>query len=398
MAEIKERILVIAPDPNERAVIVEAALEPYGYQVTSTDDGSMALQLIFNEYPDAIVMDFNPPNLSGADILAALNSQSMDIPVVVLANPGREKDALHAFRLGARDYLVRPVREAELIQVVERVLKEGRFRRERERLIGEIHQAASDAEQRLREMRTLISIGKAVAASRNLDEVFDRVIRSAIHLTRAESVGFFLRDGQTNQLILRAGQNLSSNLIDKIGQPVEDQLANLVMTSREVYETSGEASAQFRPAQQGAHALIYAPLVVQDAAVGLLWVANSRMDFDSHAKELMGALSDYAGIAVVNAHLFNTMQSHSRRLEAINQQLQTQAGSQAEDGSFLAINQDNVRRLRGTVTHLMGSMNLFRTGEMGPIQAGHQAAVDVMHRELETLVALVDQLMPPSAG
>ena len=112
MAEIKERILVIAPDPNERAVIVEAALEPYGYQVTSTDDGSMALQLIFNEYPDAIVMDFNPPNLSGADILAALNSQSMDVPVVVLANPGREKDALHAFRLGARDYLVRPVREA----------------------------------------------------------------------------------------------------------------------------------------------------------------------------------------------------------------------------------------------------------------------------------------------
>jgi hypothetical protein len=40
-------------------------------------------------------------------------------------------------------------------------------------------------------------------------------------------------------------------------------------------------------------------------------------------------------------------------------------------------------------------MNLFRTGEMGKLPAGQQAAVDVMHRELELLVGQVDELMPP---
>jgi len=167
-----------------------------------------------------------------------------------------------------------------------------------------------------------------------------------------------------------------------------------------VYVASGEGLKQFRPAQEGASMVIYAPLVVQDNAVGLLWVANSRSQFEMSLKDIVSALADYAAIAVVNAHLFNTMQNRTRQLEAINKQLQGQvipAAAPAAGGNA-SLNKDAIGKLRSGLTHLMGSMNLFRTGEMGQLPAGQQAAVDVMHRELDTLVQMLDEALPKDAA
>lgn len=394
MSDRKDRILVIDPNANERDSLVEGTLIPYGYEVQTASDGGDGLKMILENKPDLLILDLKSPGLTAADLMAALNSQALDLPVVVLVDKGHEIDALHAFRLGVKDFAARPIRDAEVIQIVDRLMKDIRVRRDREVLVGEVKQASGEAEQRLREQRTLMSIGKAVTASRNLDEVFDRVIRAATQLTRAESVGFFLRDTDTNQLILRAGQNLSRSLVDKIGQPVADGIAPIVMNSKEVYVASGEGLAKFKPAQEGASMVIYAPLVVQDSVVGLLWVANAKAKFEHHHKDIMSALADYAAIAVVNAHLFNTMQTRTRQLEAMTKQMEG-AGIEA-GGSVMPISSETLGTMRTGLTHLMGSMNMFRTGEMGKLQASQQAATDVMHRELEKLIALLDELSPPA--
>jgi two-component system NtrC family sensor kinase len=369
-------------------MLTQATLEPFGYEVQSTGDGPEGLTMILEDPPDLLVLDLHPNNLSGADVIAALSSQALDLPVVILADVGAEKEALHAFRLGARDYVVRPLREAEMIQVIERIMRDVRLRRDREMLVGEVRQASSESEQRLRELKTLMTIGKTVTFARSLDEVFDRVNRAAIQLTRAEAVGFFLRDEASGSLILRAGQNLSRNLLDLMGQPVEDGLAAIVLNSHETFMQSGEGLTQFRPAQAGATAVIYAPLVVQDKPIGLLWVANTRLEFAPHMKDIMTALADYAAIAVVNTRLLTLSRTQpAPQPEAVEEE-------QIAVSDQPAIDYELAGSLRGTLTHLMGSMNLFRTGEMGRLSPSHQAAVDVMHRELEEAVAHLDQLVP----
>ncbi|MBN1430214.1 MAG: response regulator [Anaerolineae bacterium] len=389
MSSNKERIFIIDPIEHERITLSHATLEPFGYEVQSTGDGAEGLTAILSDPPDLLVLDLHPESLSGADVMAALSAQAVDLPVVILADVGAEKEALHAFRLGARDYVVRPLREAEMIQVIERIMRDIRVRRDRESLVGEVRQASSEAEQRLRELKTLMSIGKTVTFARSLDELFDRVVRAAIQITRAESVGFFLRDEASGALILRAGQNLSRNLLDRMGQPVEDELASVVMSSGETFLQGGEALTQFRPAQQGATAVIYAPLVVQSKPIGLLWVANTRLQFAPHMKDVMTALADYAAIAVVNTRLRSTSQSRSEPelVQPVVEELD-------ETGDQAAIDMELVGSLRSKLTHLMGNMNLFRTGEMGPLPPSHQAAVDVMHREFEEAVAHLDELMP----
>lgn len=391
MSTRKERVFILDPNDQERTTLAQATLEPFGFEVQTAGDGSAALTTILEDPPDVLILDMHPEGLSGADILAALNSQALDLPVVVLADAGAEKEALHAFRLGAKDYVVRPLREAEIIQVVERVMKDVRMRRDREALVGEVRHASGEADQRLRELRTLMSIGKTVSVARSLDDVFDRVIRAAIQLTRAEAVGFYLRDDEAKALVLRAGQNLSRNLADRMGQPVDDGLAGVVLSSQETFMQSGEGLRQFRPAQEGATAVIYAPLMVQENPVGLLWVANTRLDFAPHMKDIMTALADYAAVAVMNIRLLAAVQEGAARPQAAEVEA-------AGPASQPAIDLEAASKLRQTFTHLLGSMNLFRTGEMGLLPPAQQAAVDVMHRELEQSIAQLDRLVPPDTA
>lgn len=404
-----ETILVIDHDPDERAFLVEAVLAPFGYQVDSAEDGSTGLQMAINAAPDVVLLDMELSDLSGQDLLAALSAQIPDLPVIVLANKGEERVALDAFRLGARDFLSRPVREAELIQIVERVLQDVRIRSEREALIREVQHAADTSESHLRELKTLMGIGKSVAALNKSSEVFDRVLRAALQLTHGESAGLYLIKQGSDELILEDGLNMSRNLVEGVGLPVEDDLASLVLNSQEPYLGSGSGLTQLHPAQEGAVSVIYAPLVFQGQAIGVLWVANSRVIFEPYMRDIVSALSDYAAIALHNTQTLEDkearVQEHQEdalteyRLEQAVQEPEelVLTSVEAEESSGTTSNTDStlIADLRHSMTELLGNMNLFRTGEMGPLGAGQQAAVDVMHRQLDALIAYLDSLLPP---
>jgi two-component system NtrC family sensor kinase len=397
VAENADRILVIDQDPEERAVLIEAALEPFGYEVDAAATGSEGLTKIEGSPPDVVVLDLHlTEGLSGHDVMAAINAHALDVPVILLANQGAEQEALRSFRLGAKDYIVRPVRETELVQVVERALKEVRLRRDRENLLREVRHAAQQTERHLGDLRTLMSIGKSITALHTLDKVFDGVTRAAIQLTGAETGGVFVRDDQSSGVILQAGRNLSRELSDRLGEVIEDDLAVMVMSSGETYIGSGEGLRRFSPAESKASAVIYAPLVVHGSPLGLLWVANQRVTFREHMKDLMTALADYAAIAVFNARLFATMEARTRQLEALA------AGAAPEESPAEreadARSEKLVRRIREPLASLLGTMNLFRTGEMGRLRSSHQAAVDVMYRKLVNLVELVDSTSQPEDG
>jgi len=406
VSEHKDTILVIDGDSEEASLFVDGALVPFGYEADYVADGGAGLAMVLESLPDILVLDLNPVGLSGYDILAALNAQAVDVPVILLVDPQNEQAARQAFRLGARDYLVRPVRETELIQSVEQLMNDVRLRRDRESLVSEARHADEEAEQRLRELKTLMGIGKSVTALTDQNEVLDRVIRAAIQLTKAETVGIFLLDHQTDELILHAGQNLSRNLLDHMGEPIDDDLATMIMNSQETYIASGEGLRRYPPAQQGATAVIYAPMAVQENSIGVLWVANTRLPFEPFMKDLMTALGDYAAIAVANARLFATMEERTQQLEVANVQLQAQqdevgqgeAAPVGDGESAVRSRQELAGQIRSPLTEILGNLNLFRTGEMGPLPASHQAAVDVMHRQVEALVLLIDDLSPPDTG
>jgi DNA-binding response OmpR family regulator len=401
--ERKDRIMVITGSDDERDMLVESTLGPLGYAVQSAGDGGtgLAMALEKDNRPDVIILDLDLEGLKGQDVMAALNAQAVDVPIIAIANRGQERALLDAFRLGAKDYIMRPLREAEMVQVVERALKEVRISREREQLIEEVRTAAQEAERHLRELKMLMGVGRSVTATVQPKEVFERVMRAALQMTRADTAGLFSLDPATGDMIVEAGHNMSRNLIENLGHPITDDLASLVMNSQEAYLGMGEGLQKFRPAQQGVAAVIYAPMVFQDKPIGVLWVSNAKLGFDAYLRDIMSALADYAAIAVSNARLFQEMEARAQNYDVSADQMETQQTSRSAlyeaEASASPQASGVLREIRRPLTELLGNMNLFRTGEMGQIAAGQQAAVDVMHRQLDSLVRRIDQLVPPDS-
>jgi len=115
------RILVVDDDKNLRWVL-NTQLEDMGYSVSSAAGGLDALAAIAKNPPSLVLTDLKMPGLSGIDLLQRIRSEYPEVPAVVITAFGTIQSAVEAMRLGAYDYLTKPIDFDELAIVVNRVL------------------------------------------------------------------------------------------------------------------------------------------------------------------------------------------------------------------------------------------------------------------------------------
>jgi CheY-like chemotaxis protein len=82
-------------------------------------DGDQALQLVAASPPDVIVLDLKMPGLDGLEVLRRVKKDYPQVEVIILTGHGAEKDEDEARRLGAFEYLKKPVEIAELTQLIQ---------------------------------------------------------------------------------------------------------------------------------------------------------------------------------------------------------------------------------------------------------------------------------------
>jgi len=342
MAKQQDRILVVDDDMHSLDLIVKQVLAPLGYQVAAVTDGGAALPQALNFAPAVMIISLSLQGFSGRDLLTALRSQGFDAPIIVIVPPQGEAQALAAFRLGARDYLARPLREAEIVNTVDRVLGEGRLKRERAQLEAQIKQANAELEERVKELVTLAAIGKAVINLHDIGALFARLVDGAVQLTGAEMGWLALADEPGGQLSLYAAKNVPGN--PKLRGPWDDGLSSLVMQSGEALNITGPGMAQFRIAQIARSALV-TPIKAREQVVGVLTVAHkSAKAFDDRYQALLNAVADYASIAVVNVRLFQALEARARSLQQANEELR-----QAEETRHLRTRHEVQQKVADTL-------------------------------------------------
>jgi DNA-binding NtrC family response regulator len=119
MAELT--ILIVDDDPEMRALLGEF-LSQDGYSVEEAATGAEALIRLRTECFSAIVIDKNMPGLSGLDLLPGLRTICPETPVVLITAFGDAATYLEALEKGAYEYLFKPFRMEELLQVLRRAL------------------------------------------------------------------------------------------------------------------------------------------------------------------------------------------------------------------------------------------------------------------------------------
>ncbi|RUO30271.1 response regulator [Aliidiomarina soli] len=113
---LNTRVLLIEDDLVFQQ-LVERFLEQRGYQVTCADDGEQGWNLVQQGEFDIVLCDLNLPGLSGLEVLERLLHSYAQLPVIVISASERMSDIREAVRLGAWDYLVKPVEHLETLDV-----------------------------------------------------------------------------------------------------------------------------------------------------------------------------------------------------------------------------------------------------------------------------------------
>jgi DNA-binding response OmpR family regulator len=120
------RILLIE-DNADLAFGLTTALEVEGYEVVHAGTGPGGLDQAVHGAPDLIVLDLMLPLMSGYEVLRRLRQQECVAPVLILTAKGEEADKVQGFRLGADDYVVKPVGVLEFLARVEARLRRDPF-------------------------------------------------------------------------------------------------------------------------------------------------------------------------------------------------------------------------------------------------------------------------------
>lgn len=123
--------ILLIEDESDLRLSFSAYFRDMGYQVVEAENGMMGLELLRSTEPDLVFTDLRMPLLDGFGVIEAVTQESPATPVIVISGTGEMADAIKAMRMGARDFVMKPVYELEELDLVaKRALQENALQQE----------------------------------------------------------------------------------------------------------------------------------------------------------------------------------------------------------------------------------------------------------------------------
>jgi len=214
---------------------------------------------------------------------------------------------VEAFRLGARDYMIKPFTSEQVISVIDRAFSEERLRKEKGQLV------------------ILSAVGKSVVSLLDLEDLLNRIVEAGVRVTEAEEGFLLLVDTESDDLYLRAGKNLGESHGQGFRLKVEDTLAGEVVKSAKPVRRGGKRTGRDFKVRTGylVKSLLHVPLLLRDDVIGVLSVDRqvSDTEFTETDEYLLSALADYAAISIENATLYDELRKSIEDLRRSQREL-----------------------------------------------------------------------------
>src|SRR5437667_6146661 len=152
-----EKVLIVEDEENERTGLAEL-VSSWGYSAETARDGQEGHEKVLAWSPSIVITDLKMPRLSGLELLERIASDSQTIAVIVVTAQGTIDSAVQAMRIGAYDYVTKPIDTSRLRTILQNATA----------LLG----ARVELEATRRKLRDAGSLGSLVGPSKKMQEIF----------------------------------------------------------------------------------------------------------------------------------------------------------------------------------------------------------------------------------
>jgi len=133
-----DEIILIVDDEKSIRTTLGGILNDEGFSVSTAHDGETALQIVDESPPDLVLLDIWLPGIDGVEVLQKIKEKYPELPVIMISGHGTVETAVKSTRLGAYDYIEKPLSLDKIILTIEHALEHTRLSREYRRLSREM--------------------------------------------------------------------------------------------------------------------------------------------------------------------------------------------------------------------------------------------------------------------
>ncbi len=291
------RILVVDDEEDITEVLADL-LSEMGYDVETARDGQEAWERIQADPHHVVITDLKMPRMDGLGLLQAIREAGHHSAVIIMTGFATVETAIEALKIGAYDYILKPFKVGELLQVVERAVE--KLRLEAENL-------------QLREQIALLRLSESVSPSLSLDEVLQIVVEAARREVGADAVELWFRPPKSTTFSGRKGLGTEGPVEPVLSDPAA--LEPLLANAPHVQIRGRQLDRLLAPQAAGrVRTLLSVPLRKGGRLLGILnaYSRKKRGAFLPRDEKALLVLGDRAASSLENALLYADLENTFR--------------------------------------------------------------------------------------
>lgn len=288
-------------------------LQKKSASVTCVSSGEEALKLLKSKTFNLVLSDVILTGMSGLQLLKVIKEINPDTEVIIITGNASSYTAIKALRLGAYDFIVKPIDdEAILYNVVERTLEKQALAMENQRLISDLSVKNRELKDALDMMKTLNRTCAHISATHDIGEILRTLVESAVEQIRATRGYLLLHDKQNDIFYMKVNVGIEQALAKKFTLKAGRGISGLVAAKNRPLRLGNDIPPSITPRMleedpngelYNAPGLLSVPLCVKEKVVGVVNVSGRACGtpFTTTEMDFLSTLATHAAIAINNA-------------------------------------------------------------------------------------------------
>jgi diguanylate cyclase (GGDEF)-like protein len=369
-------ILIVDDEVSFRSMMVELLIDA-GFVVAGAESAEGALAMMEQCRYDIVFSDLRMPGMDGISFLREIKKRDASIEVVMVTSHTSVSSAIEALRLGAYDYLIKPLDEVEqVLALIKRISEKIALEREKKKLLEDLRNKNRELEESRKkviqysmDLSALYAAEKEIMAGLDLMEVYHRSVTSLSKLIDLRPSLFWVLSESGKNLIPEAQCGLeeinNKNWTIRLSDPLVPPQWNIPPALKEALVSKVNAGAA-----------LFHPVFSHQKLFGFIAIFDSKKDlFTEREAEILSRFSSSIAIAIENAKLYERVKGlairdgltglyNRRHFEEVLKVEMLRAARHKQAVSLIFIDVDHFKNYNDSHGHLMGDEILKKVSNL----------------------------------